>query len=122
MELHLALTLIWASIGREERRGEERQPLVTVTRAVIAKEKATTMMNQLCQGKQLPDSIYFMTFDSRGNNKDRKMTRKGKSEKRNRTTGNRERNERDGEKQRAGTRQPATPPLTSLDVSSDNAR
>lgn len=58
------------------------------------------MMNQLCQGKQLPDSIYFMTFDSRGNNKDRKMTRKGKSEKRNRTTGNRERNEREMGKNR----------------------
>lgn len=86
MKLQLALTLIWTSTVRgEERRGEEKErgderrgpqcpdsgnPFVT--RAAVAMEICSAMMNQPCQGKHLPDNIYFMIFHSRGNNKDRK--------------------------------------------------
>lgn len=94
------------------------QPLVT--RAAVAMEISTAMMNQPCQGKHLPDNVYFMIFNSRGNNKDKKMT-KGDSERRNTEPQEIEtetESEGDGEKlkQRAGTRQSATPPLISLDV------
>ena len=49
----------------EERRGAEmsRQPLVT--RAAVAMEISSAMLNQLCQGKHLPDNIYLMIFHSR---------------------------------------------------------
>lgn len=65
---------------------EPRQWQPLVTRAAVAMEICTAMMNQPCQGKHLPDNIYFMIFHSRGNSeqKTKKMTRKGKNcEKRN---------------------------------------
>lgn len=50
------------------------QPLVT--RAAVAMEISTATMNQLCRGKHQPDNIYFTIFHSRVNNKDKKMTKK----------------------------------------------
>lgn len=47
------------------------QPLVT--RVAVSMVTCTAMMNQPCQGKHLPDNIYFMPFHFRGNNKDKKI-------------------------------------------------
>lgn len=49
----------------------QRQPLVT--RVAVAMVTCTAMMNQPCQGKHLPDNIYFMPFHFRDNNKDKKI-------------------------------------------------
>lgn len=66
---------------RGQKRGEERsrmsrQWLPLVTRAAVALEISTAMINQPRQGKNMPDNIYFMVFESRGNNNEKQGNKK----------------------------------------------
>ena len=98
MKLQLALTLIWSSMtlialsGGQDRTGQDksaeerrvrersrisRQWLPLVTRAAVALEIATALMNQPGQGKHMPDNIYFI-FHYRGKKTRKKEIRTGR--------------------------------------------